>query len=242
MRRDTIDLEAMLAAITPATRIIYLANPNNPTGTMVSADQLDQFLDRVPGHVLTVLDEAYCDFASDFAERDGVEYSHSLDYVRQRRPVVVLRTFSKAHSLAGLRVGYGFAPAEIMRCFARMRTVFSVSSMAEAAAIAALSDAQHAERTIRNNARGAEFLTQRLRTMGLRVVPTCANFLYFEVDEPASDVARRMEAEGVIVRPLTAWGAPNAIRVTIGTPLQNETFIAALERVLHPMPQDMAAD
>ena len=236
MRGDTFDLDAILRAIDSDTRVVFLANPNNPTGTMLDAPAIDQFLARVPPDVLVVLDEAYCDFAEDFARRAGVEYSHSLDYIRQDRSVVVLRTFSKAHGLAGLRVGYGFAPRRILQYFARVRTPFSVSGIAEAAALAALDDPGHVQRAVENNAAGVPYLTARLREMGLRVVPSCANFIYFEVGDDAAGVAKRMQADGVIVRPLGAWGSSTALRVSVGTPEQNDRFLAvlksALERVL----------
>ena len=140
MRDDSYDLDAILAAVNAETRIIFLANPNNPTGTMLDADVVERFLARVPGHVVVVLDEAYYEFALYFAALRRVKYSRSLDYVRQGASVVVLRTFSKAHGLAGLRVGYGLGPAELLGYCARMRNTFSVASVAQAAAMAAIDD------------------------------------------------------------------------------------------------------
>jgi histidinol-phosphate aminotransferase len=236
MRDDAFDLDAVAAAIDRDTRIVFIANPNNPTGTMLDAATVDRFVDRVPDHVLVVLDEAYCDFAQDFAARAGIRYSNSLDYVRQGRNVIVLRTFSKAHGLAGLRVGYGFAAPAILQYFARVRTAFSVSGVAEAAALAALDDTEHVRRSIENNAVGAAWLIARLREMGLRTVPTSASFVYFEVPEAAAAVAKRVQAEGVIVRPLTAWGVPNGIRVTVGTPEQNQKFVSVLKKALERVP------
>ena len=235
MRNHSFDLEAILEAINPETRVVFIANPNNPTGTLLGVDQIDQFLDRVPEHLLVVLDEAYSDFANDFARERAVEYSHSERYVREGRQVVVLRTFSKAHGLAGMRVGYGFGSAAIMGYFARVRTIFSVSGLAEAAALAAIDDHAHLERVLHNNREGAAWLLGELRELGLRALPTWANFIYFEVPEPAPEVAGRLQAEGIIVRPLAAWGIPNAIRVSIGTAEQNQLFMAALQRCLaHP--------
>ena len=230
MKNDAFDLEAIIAAIDAETRIIFIANPNNPTGTLIDAPRMDAFLQKVPEQTLVVLDEAYCDFASDFAAARGIEYSHSIDYVRAERNVVVLRTFSKAHGLAGLRVGYGLGPAVLMQYFNRMRTTFSVSALAEAAALAALDDKEHTSKTIANNRRGAEFLISKLAEMGYRPIPTFANFIFFETGEDAAALSKRIQAEGIIVRPLAPWGAPTAIRVTIGTPEQNELFIAALAR------------
>ncbi|MGO9646566.1 MAG: histidinol-phosphate transaminase [Terriglobales bacterium] len=231
MRRDSFDLDAVAAAVDGNTRIIYLSNPNNPTGTIVDVAALDQFLDKLPGQVIVILDEAYYDFARHFAAQRNVDYSHSLTYVNQGRKVVVLRTFSKTHGLAGVRVGYGIGPAELMSYFARMRTTFSVSAPAQAAALAALKDEAHVQKALVNNAEQAERLTESLREMGYEVGPTWANFLYCELGEDAAAVSQRLQAEGVIIRPLGPWGAPTAIRVTIGTPEQNGIFLAAFKKV-----------
>jgi histidinol-phosphate aminotransferase len=232
---DGYDLEGILAAVDGNTRLVYLANPNNPTGTVVDAGAIDRFLDRLPAHVITVLDEAYCDFASYFAAERGFDYSHALDYVRAERPVVVLRTFSKAHGLAGLRVGYGIGPAELMGYFARMKPAFMVSALGEAAALAALADADHLQKSVVNNARGAKLLTTAIAEMGIRVVPTWANFIFCHVGEEARSLCQHLQENGVIVRPMTGpWGAPDAFRVSIGTPEQNEQFLGALKRARIP--------
>jgi histidinol-phosphate aminotransferase len=233
MKNAGFDLDAVLDAITPATRVILIANPNNPTGSLLSPSELESFLDRVPDHVLVVLDEAYAEFAAAFAHQRGVDYSHSIDYVRQRRNVVVLRTFSKAQGLAAARVGYAISPAELNQYFMRVKTVFSVSSVAEAGALAGLRDTAHVRKTVENNLRGAEYLAGKLAEMGLKPLPTWTNFLYIDLGEPASPFAKRLEAEGVIVRPMSGnWNAPTAIRVTIGTPDQNELFLGALKKVM----------
>jgi histidinol-phosphate aminotransferase len=232
MHDDGFDLDAIAAAIDRNTRIIYISNPNNPTGTMVGPEELDRFLERVPGHVIVILDEAYFDFAEKFGAMRGVEYSHSLDYVQAGRKVVVLRTFSKAHGLAGVRVGYGIGPAELMTYFARLRTTFSVSVVAQAAAAAALEDEAHTRKALDNNAQQAERLTEEISELGHRVVQTWANFLYCELGEDAAAAAQRLQAEGVIIRALGPWGAPTAIRVTIGTPEQNDVFLKAFKRVM----------
>ncbi len=231
MKNDGYDLEAVVAAIDHNTRIIYLSNPNNPTGTIVPAAEVDHFLDRVPGHVVVILDEAYSDFALYFADQRGVEYSHSLDSVKQGRKVVVLRTFSKAHGLAGVRVGYGIGPSELMSYFARMRTTFSVSTIAQAAALAALDDDAHTRKALANNAEQAAVLADGLLEMGYRTVPTWANFLYCDIGDDAAALAKRLQEAGVIIRPLGPWGAPTAIRITIGTPEQNEFFLKAFKKV-----------
>lgn len=232
MRDHTFDLDAIAASVDHNTRIIYLSNPNNPTGTIVEAPEIDKFLEQLPDHVVVILDEAYHDFAKYFASLRGVDYSHAIDYVKQGKKVVVLRTFSKAHGLAGVRVGYGIGPAEFMSYLARMRTTFSVSSVAQAAAVAALDDQLHIEKTLRNNAEQAQRLTEGLAQLGFRIVPSWANFLYCELREDAAAIAKQMQAAGVIIRPLGAWGAPTAIRITIGTPEQNQIFLKAFKKVM----------
>jgi len=223
------DLDAIAAAIDANTRIVFIANPNNPTGTLVTADEVDRFMEKVPEHVLVVLDEAYGDFAEDFARQRGVVYSRSLDYVRQKRNVIVLKTFSKTHGLAGLRVGYGIGPARLMSLFAPLRTIFSVSSIAQAAALAALEDTEHIRKAVENNAEQAEILTTDLRR--LPVPQTWANFLYCELGQDAAVFSERLRTAGVIVQPLGMWGAPTAIRVSIGTPDQNIQLRKALREV-----------
>jgi len=235
---DGFDLEAVLAAIDGNTRVVYIANPNNPTGTILDAGAIDRFLERVPPHVITVLDEAYYDFASYFAAQRNFDYSHALDYVRAGRSVIVLRTFSKSHGLAGLRVGYGMGPAELMSYLARMKPAFMVSSLGEIAALAALADAGHVQRTLENNAAGAQMLAAAITELGMRVVPTWANFLFCDTGEPAGPLCQALQQEGVIVRPMSApWQAPNAFRVAIGTPEQNAQFITALRRVRARIPE-----
>ena len=233
MRNDAYDLDAIAAAVNEQTRIIFLANPNNPTGTMFDADATDDFLARVPDGVLVVLDEAYFNFAEHFARQRGVVYSRSLEHVRAgKQNLLVLRTFSKAHGLAGIRLGYGCGDPELLRYFGKVRNSFSVSGLAEAAGLAAIRDEAHVRRTVENNAAGAGWLMERFREMGIHAVPTSANFIYFTIDEDGNDFAKRMQAEGVIVRSLVPWGIPNAIRVSIGTPEQNETFIRALKKIV----------
>jgi histidinol-phosphate aminotransferase len=236
MRNWGFDLDAIASAINADTRLIFLANPNNPTGTMFDAAATDAFLARVPAHVVIVLDEAYCDYAADCARPHGIEYSHSLDYVRQGRDVVVLRTFSKAHGLAGLRVGYGFGPPDLVQLLSRLRNPFAVSAVAEAGALAALDDESHIRRAVENNRVGVAWLTQELKQMGLQPVPTTSNFIFCEVGEDGGDLAKRLQSEGVIVRPMTAWGAPAAIRITVGTPEHNQLFMNALKKSLARVP------
>src|SRR6185312_2402333 len=167
------DLDAILAAITPETRVVYIANPNNPTGTMFYAEALDRLVEQVPQDVIIALDEAYSDYAEFYTRRSGKVYSRSIEYVREgRENVIVLRTFSKAHGLAGLRVGYGIGDPQMLRYFGQVRTAFSVSGVAEAAAGAALRDEAHIRLSLERNAEGVAYLAPRLQDLGFRVVPT----------------------------------------------------------------------
>lgn len=232
LRYGGYDLEAVLAAIDDSTRIVFLANPNNPTGTLVDAPSISHFLERVPEHVVLVLDEAYYDYAQYFAAARTVEYSHALDYVRADRSVVVLRTFSKAHGLAGIRVGYGIGPVELLAYFARVQDMFAVSSVAQAAALAAVEDEAHIRYAVENNAAQAEWLAAELTNLGYGVTPTWANFLCVELKQDARAAARRLRGERILIRSLATWGAPTSIRVTLGTPEQNQRFVQAFRRTL----------
>jgi len=232
MQNDAFDLDAILAAINQNTRLVFLANPNNPTGTMFDAAAAEKFLAKIPGHVVVVLDEAYFEFALHFAAQRQLDYSRSLEQVRQGASVVVLRTFSKAHGLAGLRIGYGLGPAELLAYCARMRNTFSVSSVAQAAAIAALDDLSHIGRAVHNNAAQADLLTTALTEMGYRAAPTSANFVYCDLADDAAAIAAQLRSEGISVRPLGPWGAPTCIRVSIGTPDHNQIFLEAMRKVV----------
>jgi len=236
-RNHHFDLDAIADAVDSDTRVVYLANPNNPTGTLLEATEIDRFLDRMPEHVITVLDEAYYDYASHFASQRGVDYSHALQYVRAGRRVVVLRTFSKAHGLAGLRVGYGFGPAELLGYFNRLKAPFMVSSLGETAAIAALADADHIAMSVRSNATEAERLRRELSALGISVVPTWANFLFCEVGDECPTLCQQLQDAGVIVRHMTGnWNAQHAFRVSVGTPEQNDCFLKAIKKVLVKVP------
>jgi histidinol-phosphate aminotransferase len=229
-RNEGFDLAAILNAINDRTRLVLLANPNNPTGTLVEVNELERFISQIPGHVVVVLDEAYFEYAAHFAEARHVEYSRSLNYLRRGASVVVLRTFSKAHGLAGLRIGYGLGPAELISYCARMQDTYSVSSVAQAAAVAALGDAEHVARSVMHNSGQARILELRLSELGLRCVPTWANFVYCDLGEDASAVARHLREEGISVRPLGAWGAPTCIRVSIGTAEQHERLLEEMRK------------
>jgi histidinol-phosphate aminotransferase len=228
MPNGGFDLGAMASAIDSNTRIIFIANPNNPTGSLVKADQLEGFLRALPAEVTLVLDEAYYEYAQQFARLR--QYSRALDYVREGRNLVVLRTFSKAHGLAGIRVGYGMGPAELISRIDRMRTIYSVSAVAQAGALAALDDEAHLRNATERNAEQAQVLLNRMAEMGYTVLETWTNFLYCRLGTDAEIFAGRLADGGVLVQPLAGWGAPQAVRATIGTPEQNQIFLRALAR------------
>ena len=231
LRNNGYDLDAMRTTVNLDTRVVFIANPNNPTGTVIDADTIDRFLGGLPEQVIVVLDEAYSDYSQYFAANRSIRYSRSLDYVRADRNVVVLRTFSKAHGLAGVRVGYGIGPAELIAYFARMQDTFAVSSLAQVAALAALDDEAHVRRAVENNAQQATWMMTKISKLGYDVPETWANFVFLDVKQDAREFARRLRGEGVLVRPLGAWGAPQAIRVTIGTAEHNQFFLRALQTV-----------
>jgi histidinol-phosphate aminotransferase len=231
MQEDGFDLAAIAAAIDAETRLIFLANPNNPTGTVFSADAADKFLSQVPENVVVVLDEAYFEYAAYFAAERGFRYSHSPKYLREKSNVVVLRTFSKVHGLAGLRIGYALGPPELLGRFREMRSTYSISLPAQAGAAAALDDKEHVQQSVTANAMGAERLSEELSDLGFHPVFTWANFIYCDIGQDAEEFSQRMAAEGVLIRALGPWAAPNAIRVSIGTPEQNQAFVAAFRKV-----------
>jgi len=217
------DLEALLKAITPKTKIIFLANPNNPTGALIPADKIDNFLQRVPEDVVTVLDEAYLEFLDDPPDM--------LRHVSDGRNVVLLRTFSKIHGLASLRVGYGIARVEIIDVLRKTRQPFNVNGFGQAAALAALGDDEHLLKTKRITDEGRLFLEAQFQTMNLRFVASAGNFVFVNVGDGPS-VFRKMLAQKVIVRPLVGYGLREWLRITVGTMDQNEKCIAALKKAL----------
>ena len=227
LRDGRYDLEAMLAAVTPRTKIVYVCHPNNPTGTMNTRAELDAFFDAVPEHVLTVLDQAYFEYIDDPEYADGIE-----DYLKAGRKVVVLRTFSKIYGLAGLRVGYAVGPAEVVTAIGKVRRAFDVNSAAQAAALASLAAPDELARRRGVNAEGLVQLEQIMREHGLDSPQSVANFLFAEVGDDSRPLFEELLREGVIVRPAGGFGAPGAIRVTVGTSEENELFGEALGRVL----------
>ena len=226
MRDLTFDLAAIAHAVTPRTKLIYLANPNNPTGTIFTADELDRFLQALPPRVLVVLDEAYFEYA----QRPG--YSRSVESVRAGKNLLVLRTFSKVHGLAGVRLGYGMGHAELIECLQRIRSPFNASSLAQVAGMAALDDCEHVAQSVENNHQEMKFLTRELTLAGVRYTPSCGNFLLVDTGRDCEEEFIRLLHEGFIVRPMKLYGFPTCLRVTVGRHSENEQFLAALERVL----------
>ena len=226
LRDMTFDLAAIARAVTQRTKVIYLGNPNNPTGTMFTALELDHLLDVLPPRVLVVLDEAYCDYVQ------RPDYSRSLDYVRAGRNVLVLRTFSKVHGLAGLRIGYGCGHPELIEALNRIRSPFNANSVAQAAALAALDDREHVARSIESNLREMKFVTEELTLLGARYTPSVGNFVLIDTGRDCEEDFVRLLDEGVIVRPMKLYGFPTSVRVTIGTHPDNEQFLEALRRVM----------
>lgn len=226
LKNHTHDLDAMADRITDKTKVIFIANPNNPTGTMVAADQVERFMKKVPEDVLVVFDEAYYEYVV------RSDYPKTLDYVRDGRAAITLRTFSKIYGLAGLRIGYGISRPDIIEVMNKVRQPFNVSSVAQAAARASLRDKDHVAKSVKTNREGKEYLYAELRRIGLDFVPSEANFILVHLDRPGSEVMSQMLRERVIVRPMTGYEFPNSIRVTIGTLEQNKRLISSLEKVL----------
>lgn len=221
---QTHDLEAMAAAVRPNTAVVFIANPNNPTGTYVGRSSLEAFLRRVPPEVIVVIDEAYFEYG------DAPDYPDSLALRGARERLVVLRTFSKVHALAALRVGYGIGPAPLVDYMNRLRLPFNVSSLGQQAALAALDDRAHVTASVTLNATERARLSAELAKLGVEVVPSQANFVFANFSRPARDLYEALLRKGVIVR---AFGSlPNSLRITVGTPQENARFLKALGEVL----------
>ncbi len=220
------DLEGIAAAISDRTKIIYLANPNNPTGTIFTRQEFNAFYRHVPERALIILDEAYFEYA-----KDNPRYPDSMHYRYDN--VITLRTFSKIHGLAGMRIGYGFAHEELIANLLKVKLPFEPSTPAEAAGVAALGDSEFVHRSLELNARGRRFLTQSLRELGLDVVPSEANFVMvaFPNENEASGVVEGLLRQGVIVRPLGAFGLPQCVRISTGRDQDNQRCVEAMRRV-----------
>ena len=216
------DLDAMADAVTPDTRIVFLDNPNNPTGTIYTRADWEAFLEKVPRDVVIVVDEAYFEFVED------ADYPNSLDYHAAERLLITLRTFSKICGLAGVRVGYGISSSEVIDALNRIRQPFNVNALAQVGALAALDDADHIRRTQENNRNGLAYLRRELNRLGLEYAPSWGNFLLVKV---GAGVSQQLLLQGIIIRPMEGYGYPGYARVSVGLPEENERFITAMEKL-----------
>jgi histidinol-phosphate aminotransferase len=221
----THDLDAIAEAVSPQTRMVFLANPNNPTGTIFRRDEWDRFLDKVSAEVLLIVDEAYFEYVQDPG------YPDSLKYHADGRAILTLRTFSKLYGLAGLRIGYGVAPKELISMMQRVRQPFNVNAAAQWAALAALDDVDHVRRSLEVNRQGLDYLQSEFAKLGLAHVPSHGNFILVRVGK-GQEIFQQLITQGVIVRPMGAYKFPEYVRVTVGTMEENRKFIDALERVI----------
>lgn len=221
----THDLDAMLKKVNRKTKLVFICNPNNPTGTTVSLEAFHYFLSRLPKHVIVVLDEAYGDFAEEVFHPNG------LDDIREKEQVIALRTFSKVYGLAGLRIGYAIGREDLIHCLYQVRDPFPVHRLAQVAAVAALKDENHAIRSIQLVYEGRKYLYKELDRMGLFYIPSQANFIFIDFEKDSEKVLQAFLKEGIIVRPGKVWGFPTFARVTIGRMEDNRRFIKALKKI-----------
>ena len=226
MRNYQQNLEGIAEACSSDTDMIFLTNPDNPTGTMFTEQELEKLLSEVPEDTLIILDEAY----HEYVQND--EYPDGIDYVKKGYPVIVLRTFSKAYGLAGLRLGYGIAQPEIIEKLMKARDPFNVNRLAEMAGKAALKDEEFLNKTIEINEKGKKYLYSELERMGLEYIPTSANFILVNIQHDSEEVFQKMLEKGVIIRPGKPLGYPEHLRVTVGLPEENEKFVEVLEEVI----------
>jgi histidinol-phosphate aminotransferase len=222
LKENRHDLEAMAGRITPKTKIIFIANPNNPTGTMNTAAEMEHFMGRVPDNVIIAVDEAYCEYVT------RSDYPDSLDYLKAGRTVLALRTFSKIYGLAGLRIGYGITTPELTELMNKVRQPFNTNSLGQIGALAALSDRKHVEMSIALNNEGKQFLYQSFGQLGVSYIPTETNFIMFETQLDGRELYNALLQKGVIIRPMGG----KRLRVTIGLPEENKRFAAELEQIL----------
>ena len=221
----THDLEGMLKRVNRKTKLVFVCNPNNPTGTIVHRESFDTFLSRLPAQVIVVLDEAYGEFMEDPCIPDG------LDYVGKKQ-VILLRTFSKVYGLAGLRIGYALGREDLIHCLYQVRDPFPVHRLAQVAAVAALNDEEHATRSIQMVYEGRRYLYKELDRIGLSYVPSQANFIFINFEKDSEEVFRGLLGEGIIIRPGKTWGYPTFGRVTVGTMADNYRFIKAVKKII----------
>jgi histidinol-phosphate aminotransferase len=220
------DLDAMAAKISSRTKMIVICNPNNPTGTVVEKESLDEFIKRAPDDVLIILDEAYFEFGN------PQTFPESLPYIREGYPVMSIRTFSKIYGIAGIRIGYAMARKKLIDCLNRVREPFPVNRMAQVAALAALEDDDFREEVLKVNNEGRRFLDEALQGMGMETIPSHTNFIFVDLKRDAKAIFEDLIKRGIIVRPGYIWELPTCMRVTIGTPDQNERLVRALREIL----------
>ncbi|MBW2616226.1 MAG: histidinol-phosphate transaminase [Deltaproteobacteria bacterium] len=221
-----IDLNRMAEAITPETKVVFICNPNNPTGSVLSMDDMRNFMERIPDDIIVALDEAYIEFVSDENAANG------LDLLSDYPLLFVLRTFSKVYGLAGLRIGYGFASEKLVDYINRIRQPFNAGTLAQAAATAALEDVEFVSRTLKLVSDGLSYLYNELDDMGIEYIPSQTNFFLINVPDGGKKIFERMLKQGVIVRAMDAYGLPDYIRINAGLPEENERFIKTLKKVL----------
>jgi histidinol-phosphate aminotransferase len=226
LKNFSYNLETMLNAINKKTRMVIIDNPNNPTGIIVKKQELDAFVKNLPENVILVLDEAYREFVQDS------DYPGELDYIGNGKPVVVLRTFSKAYGLAGLRIGYGITDECITDYLNRLRQPFNVNFAAQIAAVAALDDNEHIRKTVENNRDGMNFIIKSMTEIGLRCVPSQSNFILVELPVDAEVMYKEMLKRGIILRSMKGYGLPDYIRITIGLPEDNKRVVREIKSIL----------
>jgi histidinol-phosphate aminotransferase len=225
LKNFTHDLAAIADAVTPQTRLVFLANPNNPTGTIYRRREWQAFLERISPDVLVIVDEAYFEYVEE------ADYPNSLDYHARHPAILTLRTFSKLYGLAGLRIGYGIGAKGVIALMQRVRQPFNVNAPAQWAALAALDDTEHVQRSLGVNQQGVKYLQTEFVRLGLSYVPSRANFILVRVGN-GPEVFQRLLQQGVIVRPMVGYKFPEHVRVTVGTMAQNQKLIGALERLI----------
>ena len=226
MKDWEIDIDGIIEKVTPKTKAVYITNPNNPTGTIISKDRIDYLLSKLPENCILFLDEAYYEYV------DDPEYTNAVKYVEEDKNVIILRTFSKVYGIAGLRVGYGIAPKRIIDLVEKTRLPFNVNRMAQKAALGALSDTDHVNRSRENNKKGKEFLYAEFDKLGLEYKKTQGNFVWVDVKTDCKELFAKLQRMGVIIRAGAPFGAPTHIRVSVGTERELDKFISALKQIL----------
>ncbi len=226
MKNHTHDLNAMLDAIKPRTKLVFIANPNNPTGTMITKKEVDAFFDKVPEHVLVVMDEAYYEYITD------PDFPDSFRIFRQKKNILILRTFSKIYGLAGARLGYAIANKNIIANLMKLRISFNVNRISQVAGMAALDDHEFAQKSRAMNDRGKEYLYDAYKKLGIFHLPTYGNFVFVDFDRDSQIVFEALQKRGIIARTVKEYGFPNALRITIGTEEQNHRLIKTLKEIL----------